>query len=65
MRSKEELRRELEGRREGRVAIMPTLVLCQLHVGSIDPDKIIDHIMQFDAYAIDKAIADLMERGLK
>lgn len=62
--SKEELRAELEGRRVVRRFITPTLVLCQLHVGTIDRDKIIDHIMQYDAYAIDEAIKVLMERGL-
>jgi len=63
MQSKEDLRQELEGRIEVRRSITPTLVLCQLHVGSVDPEKIIDHIMEFDVEEIDKAIYELQKLG--
>lgn len=64
MRSKAELRRALEGRREGRHFITPTLVLCQLQVGSVDQDKVIDYIMDFDVDAINEAFDELIQRGL-
>lgn len=62
-RSKEELRLELEHRVEVRRFLSPSLVLCQLHVGSVIAKKIIDHIMEFDVDVIDKAISKLMRLG--
>lgn len=63
--SREELKAVLESRRRVNRVIMPDILLLRLQYGASGGEQIVDAIMAFDDDSISKALADLVEQGLK
>lgn len=51
--------------RVGHGFVTPEILLLQLQFGTIDPEKIRGHIMEFDSDSIGQALNALIKRGLQ